>query len=564
MVEVALIKCIIWDLDNTLWSGILAEDENVVIGKAKEVLEISSKVGVINSICSKNNEIDVKKKLKELGIEHYFVFNSICYKPKGLRVREQINSMKLKKQNVLFIDDEVMNLKEVQFYNQGIMLSQPYIIEELIKYFQKEFDNGKRTNRIQEYKRMEYVHEISKTFETNEDFLMDSNIQVRICNDVINVVDRLYELCLRTNQLNFTKKRSSKEQLIEELNNSENSGYIRVSDKYGDYGIVGYYVICNSKLLHYVFSCRIMNMGVEQYVYRLLKKPYIRIIGEVASELDGTNVYWINSQKSLESVIDKHNKVYSVLLKGSCDLRRMKLFLPSCVEYEVPYMSVGKNIVYQTGIPTMAMTLLFSLEEIEKRINNIPFFSMEYYCTKLFDNSYDVVVLSTISLGNLGVYVNHTDDFFVSMGLPEEPMYLEQYEKNYYSGEKYANGFSNTPSMFSNLRNQYNYIYDEYVDNYLSQHLSLILDNISSKKTILILGNEERYSKNKSRAGTYFSKVNKIIEQVASQKECKCVNISDLVNSSDDVINHFNHFSSVVYYKLSRILCDIFEEDEDE
>ena len=56
MIELSKIKCIIWDLDETLWNGVLQENYNVVISeKILELLKISSATGIIHSICSKNN-----------------------------------------------------------------------------------------------------------------------------------------------------------------------------------------------------------------------------------------------------------------------------------------------------------------------------------------------------------------------------------------------------------------------------------------------------------------------------------------------------------------------------
>lgn len=95
----------------------------------------------------------------------------------------------------------------------------------------------------------------------------------------------------------------------------------------------------------------------------------------------------------------------------------MKLYLQSGVEFEVPYVLNGKLIVYQTGIATIAMTLLFDAEEIAKYAEGVPFFSDKYYMTKLFSTEYDAVFISIISLANLDVYKHKSAEFFLSMGL---------------------------------------------------------------------------------------------------------------------------------------------------
>lgn len=47
---------------------------------------------------------------------------------------------------------------------------------------------------------------------------------------------------------------------------SVNSGYIMVRDNFGDYGIVGFYTLKENNLIHFVFSCRILGMGIEDAV----------------------------------------------------------------------------------------------------------------------------------------------------------------------------------------------------------------------------------------------------------------------------------------------------------
>ena len=72
---------------------------------------------------------------------------------------------------------------------------------------------------------------------TNESFLRSCDIRVQICTDPLEQVDRLHELALRTNQLNFTKRRPTRTDFESMLRDPEmDAGYVRVADRYGDYG----------------------------------------------------------------------------------------------------------------------------------------------------------------------------------------------------------------------------------------------------------------------------------------------------------------------------------------
>lgn len=547
------IKCIIWDLDNTIWNGILLEDKCVYPNKSIDLIKLTYEKGIVNSICSKNSFDSAYKKLQEIELWNYFVFVSLNYESKGQRIANQISKMHFRPENVLFIDDEIQNLKEVEYYCPGIMISQPYIIAELIRYFKSISSDSLGKERIEKYRRLEEMNIDKEKYNSNEDFLKDAAIVVEINNDCENQLYRICDLNNRSNQLNFTKRRCNQEQLWQDIMMSDDSGYISVRDKYGDYGIVGFFCVMNNRLIHFCFSCRIMNMGVEQYIYYGLNKPFIDIEGEVGSDLHDNNFEWINllNNKRILETIGKSR--LNIMLKGSCDFRRMQLYLPSNMEYEVPYVVNNKNIVYQTGIPTMAMSLLYSRDEIIQLASKTPFFSELYYQSSIFEKQFDVVFLSLISLGNLGVYKHKDKNFFLSMGLPSEPMYLQEFQCNYMKDGKYANGFENTVQQFDYLRDNFDYVNDFYIEEYFEDHLDYVVTKIKAKKIVLVLGNEERYKENKSVSGNVFSAINKIVQEHKWHGNIEVINISDFIKNDCDVVNHFNHFTSKVYYELANV-----------
>ena len=90
-----------------------------------------------------------------------------------------------------------------------------------------------------EYKILERKTEAKEKFSSNENFLRESNIRVTVNKNCLEEIDRIYELVTRTNQLNFTKNRQDKKQLIEMISSDWNdNGYVSVRDKFGDYGLV--------------------------------------------------------------------------------------------------------------------------------------------------------------------------------------------------------------------------------------------------------------------------------------------------------------------------------------
>jgi len=108
-IEFSKIKLIIWDLDNTLWDGILSEGRICLKEEIRQLLKDLTDAGIVNSICSKNEKKNTILEMKRLNILDYFIFASIDWTPKGLRIKNIINDMSLRPANVLFIDDNIEN-----------------------------------------------------------------------------------------------------------------------------------------------------------------------------------------------------------------------------------------------------------------------------------------------------------------------------------------------------------------------------------------------------------------------------------------------------------------------
>lgn len=74
------IKCVIWDLDNTIWDGVLSEDKEVKLNdNIKEIIEELDKRGILQSVASKNNYDDAMAKLREFGLDEYFLYPQITW-----------------------------------------------------------------------------------------------------------------------------------------------------------------------------------------------------------------------------------------------------------------------------------------------------------------------------------------------------------------------------------------------------------------------------------------------------------------------------------------------------
>jgi FkbH-like protein len=328
------IKLVIWDLDDTLWKGILAEGDDIVSYTSRfEIVRELNRRGIVSAIVSKNEFEKTKARLEEFGYWDDFVFPRISFDPKGPVIAQLIKDMALRPVNVLFIDDNDSNLNEALHYVPDLNCLNANQCDSILdsQYLKGKDDSS--LSRHKQYKQMEKRVEASHGFSSNEDFLKSIHIRAEIKPYSDEVADRAYELVDRTNQLNYTKKRPSKEEFRKFMSDPNVEGnLVRIIDDFGDNGYVGFYAVDRSipegkGLVHFCFSCRVLGYYVEQWVYARLGFPNIEIVGEVAVQLNKTNnPSWITLETAIaetdlgELVIDRPIRVFAV---GACYLQNV-------------------------------------------------------------------------------------------------------------------------------------------------------------------------------------------------------------------------------------------------
>jgi FkbH-like protein len=329
--NLASIKLVVWDLDDTFWRGTLTEGKIELIPENVEIVKELTARGIVSSICSKNNFDDAKRILLDAGIWDLFVFPKIDFLPKAQAVGNIIMQANLRPQNTLFIDDNLINLREVEYSIPDIMLSVPEdILPNILKIAEAKGKDDRAHSRLKQYKILEQkIEDQENSPLSNEDFLRQSDIKVSFDYDIEGNFDRIVELINRSNQLNYTKKRLNNLEEIHKFRDDLNryyiiSGIVKCSDRYGDHGIIGFFMQLKNekenKLIHFVFSCRMMNVGLEQFVYEHLGEPEIDVVEPVSNPIKVfETVPWITEGNSEETSGNPANDP-QVLLIGSCDL----------------------------------------------------------------------------------------------------------------------------------------------------------------------------------------------------------------------------------------------------
>ena len=560
--DITKTKLIIWDLDDTFWNGNLSEGEIILKPETIALVRELTTKGIMNSICSKNNFEDVKNKFIDFGIKDVwdlFVFTSIDWTPKGERVKDIIQSMNLREENVIFIDDNDSNINEAKFYSPNIMSATPEFISKIAEELYLVNDYDFEHTRLKQYKILEEKsHQIAQA-SSNEDFLRSSRIKICIKKDCLNNLERIKKLITRTNQLNFTKFRD--ENLEATIKNND-CAYIIAEDKFGNYGICGFYALnqMENKLVHFLFSCRIMNMGIEQFVYNYLKKPQIEIKSEVASNLDG-QVDWIEIVENLDvktAIVPKLNNK-NILFKGPCDLYSTLSYIDAeCnIDTEFPYWN--KQLVYilaHTHTAFIEQTHRLSKEKLAELSMRFPFPNVDEFKTKFFGEKYNLVFLSLLTVTHSGIYINKDDGTYAFFGFadcditnetnwekilapipvevrPQNILMLQEFKKHYV--------FGGNPPVDLVIKN-----------------INYILDNLKAK-LVLILGSE--ISTNKVQAGyENMAERHKILNS-AIKKEFKnkveFIELTDFIKNDEDYTTCINHFSRRVYIDLAKRVVEV-------
>lgn len=564
------IKLIIWDLDETFWEGTFSEGDVVCPQENIELLRMLTETGVVNSVCSKNDDAPTREKLTVIGAMEYFVFPSINWEAKGVRIKRIITDMQLRPANVLFLDDNHLNIAEAEFYCPEIMTAGPEVIPALIKCTQKQYDSGKRKNRMQQYRILEQKCSEREDFGSNEEFLTASCIKVEISEDCSDKTERICELNKRANQLNFTKNRVELDEIERVLNNPEyRCGTVAVSDRYGDYGITGFYCvdIRANRLLHFCFSCRTMGMGVEQYVYRYLNRPQLKIVGEISSDPNvPENPFWINNGQAKEEK-DSFAIEKKVLFKGPCDLWSVcNFFADDAISTEFTY-DIAKNGAIDYGLnhtDTMLNAVLLSQEELSE-LSELPFIGEKTYSKELFSEKYQVVLLSVLMDAMLARYRNKISGRIVAWGDWCTDITNPDIWDKLITKEIETYGMNFDTEFLREFAEDWEYLgqmpIDETVSNF-KRIRELIPDETVM---ILILGSEIAFEKCSNPAyknrEKYNAELNRKLEAAFAESEnVYLLNSTELITSQNDFNDEITHFRKPVYYRMANEINRILGE----
>jgi len=272
------VKCVVWDLDNTLWDGVLLEKDDVELKPGiREMLEKLDERGILMSIASKNNYKHAWACLEQLGVADYFLYPQINWMPKSQNIKTIQEKLNIGIDTLAFIDDNPFELEEVAQAHPTIACLTPAEVKDLLAH--PRF-MGSRTeesrNRRESYRAAIMREEEQVQFGDNYvGFLATCGIKLDVKAYDNKDLERAVELAQRTNQLNFSGTKYTRAEFSELLGDESLERYVlSCADKYGQYGIVGFAVVrrlsSEIRIEDFMLSCRVQGKFIEQAFFHYL------------------------------------------------------------------------------------------------------------------------------------------------------------------------------------------------------------------------------------------------------------------------------------------------------
>ena len=279
MASTTMVKCLVWDLDDTLWNGTLLEDGTVEIAESvRELVKTLDARGILQSVASKNDHEHAWARLEELGIAEYFVLPRIGWNPKSQSIRAIADELNFAIDTIAFVDDRDSELAEVTYHLPQV---RTYCAEDVLTLAGlPEFSPATVTvdsqRRRQMYQASFRRQEAQAGFEgPGEDFLRSLDLRMTITPATQSELSRVEELTRRTSQMNATGIHYSDELLRSLLDDPAHRVLVVcMQDRFGPHGAVGVLLLENFEEFWHLkllaTSCRVVSFGAGSIILRWL------------------------------------------------------------------------------------------------------------------------------------------------------------------------------------------------------------------------------------------------------------------------------------------------------
>ena len=291
-------KCLILDLDNTLWGGIIGDDgiENIKLGNlgiGKSFVDFQYWImklkdrGIIICVCSKNNE-DVSRNVfinhpdMVLSLDDISLFVS-NWDSKVDNIKNIQKTLNIGFDSIVFIDDNPYERNSVK--DNIPFITVPDLPKDPTNYVsflsdQNLFETVTSSNIDKDRTKLyqtEYERVKSRdNFTDLSDYMINLNMKSKV--ELLNSfnIPRVSQLSQRSNQFNLRTIRYEDDDLIQIMNSNDSYGLVfDLKDKFGDHGIISFLILKKTSIdevfiENWAMSCRVLERGMENFIINYL------------------------------------------------------------------------------------------------------------------------------------------------------------------------------------------------------------------------------------------------------------------------------------------------------
>ncbi|MBQ9555336.1 MAG: HAD-IIIC family phosphatase [Muribaculaceae bacterium] len=350
-------KCLVLDLDNTLWGGVLGEDgiDGIQLGgeypgKAytywqRSLLQLARN-GVILAVCSKNNEQDVQDVWLNnphmvLKGEH-FSAKRINWQDKATNIADLASELNIGMDSMVFLDDnpaerelirQFLPLVEVPDFPEKPYQLMAFYRQLVEKYFRVYAVTDEDRAKTEQYRANAMRNAEQSRFADMESYLYSLDIAIDVIQADEHNLPRIAQMTQKTNQFNLTTRRYTIDDVSQHLDMGWRVYCMSVSDRFGDSGITGTVflepvddVTVNIDTL--LLSCRILGKGIEEAfiktVFNLLRLDGYRAVRAdyLPTPKNGqTADFYDRMGMTLEVAGEDGSKHYTMALDGVFEIK---------------------------------------------------------------------------------------------------------------------------------------------------------------------------------------------------------------------------------------------------
>lgn len=267
----APVKCLVWDLDDTMWDGVILENDSVTPRpEALRALTELDRRGILHAVASRGDRATATTHLRAHGLLDRFAAVCVGWGDKSESVRRIARELNIGVDSLAFIDNDPLERAEVKHALPEVRVYAPEDMAGLPERpeFTPAVTTAESADRAALYRTERARKESEDAFDgTREEFLAWLGLEMRVWRATPDDLARAHELTVRTHQLNSTGLVYGMEELRELMASCDHEILVAsLRDRFGDYGTIGLSVSHrrggDSVLRLLLMSCRVMSRGV--------------------------------------------------------------------------------------------------------------------------------------------------------------------------------------------------------------------------------------------------------------------------------------------------------------